>query len=195
MSAALLPDQDITSSRATRGRVTTVAISMAWAATMYVGVTGTPAMPPQAARALDEGRTSFQMASRSLLFHDVGRLRDVSGLSWQQIADAVGVTRRSVHYWANGGKISALHQARLHDVAATIAPYRHHEPEQVRAALLAIEPDGESPLSRLIRAHRPDHTDSITAADRLLSVEFNGSASETGTAGRSRPLKFNPQND
>jgi len=191
----MVPLQDVTMSRTSTSRASKVAISVAWAASLYIGVTGAPNLPLRVAQAIDEGRTSFQPPSTTTLTPDVNELREATGLSWQQIADAVGVSRRSVHYWANGGKVSPLHQDRLRDVASLIAAHRGEQPEQVRAALLLVGPDGQSPLSMLTRSHRRPSTESVTAVDRLLSVDANGAASDTGTDGRSIPLNFSPQSD
>jgi transcriptional regulator with XRE-family HTH domain len=82
-------------------------------------------------------------------------LRERSGLTWQEIADALAVSRRAVHLWATGGRVSAPHARRIEDLARLVRKYDVGWPEQTCAGLRAPGPDGRSALSRFAEKSRP----------------------------------------
>lgn len=43
----------------------------------------------------------------------IRELHDYSGLTWEQIAKLFGVSRRAVHLWASGGRLSAANEELL----------------------------------------------------------------------------------
>lgn len=51
----------------------------------------------------------------------LNRLRRVSGLSWGEVASAVGVSRRAIHLWLSGGRVAGAHTARLLEFQRTVA--------------------------------------------------------------------------
>jgi hypothetical protein len=74
-------------------------------------------------------------------------IKQDSGLTWGQIADAVGVEARALHLWRNGGGISAAHEMRLHDFAFLVDSVGLHEPADVRNELVNAQ-TGQSLLDR-----------------------------------------------
>lgn len=75
------------------------------------------------------------------------RTKQRSGLTWGQVADAMGVTVRALHLWRNGGGISAAHEARLHDLAFVVDSVRLREPSDARHDLVSTR-SGRSLLER-----------------------------------------------
>jgi hypothetical protein len=67
----------------------------------------------------------------------VESIKQDSGLTWGQIADAMGVEVRAIHLWRNGGGISAAHEARLHDLGFIVDSVRLDEPGDVRSELVS----------------------------------------------------------
>jgi DNA-binding transcriptional regulator YiaG len=82
----------------------------------------------------------------------VKRLHARSGLTWDELARAFGVSRRTVHAWASGTRLNQAHAARLSVVARVIDGLAAKNPEQTRAALHAPAADGESSYQHLIRS-------------------------------------------
>jgi hypothetical protein len=71
-----------------------------------------------------------------------------SGLTWGQVADAMGVETRAVHLWRRRGGISAAHEERLHELNALIDSVDLGTPTDVRTELAEAAPSG-SLLERL----------------------------------------------
>jgi hypothetical protein len=88
-------------------------------------------------------RSSVLTATQILLEN----IKQNSGLTWGQVADAMGVEVRAVHLWRNGGGISAAHETRLHDFAFLAEGVRLHEPSDVRSELVNAQ-TGQSLLDR-----------------------------------------------
>jgi len=71
-------------------------------------------------------------------------LKAHSGLTWDQLGKAFGVSRRAVHLWANGGRMNESNAAALRELAARVRGLGDVEPPDARAALLAVGPTGRS---------------------------------------------------
>lgn len=61
---------------------------------------------------------------------------DVSGLTWDQIAKYFGVSRRAVHLWVAGGRMSAANEELLARLMQAVDSVRHLEQSTRRLALL-----------------------------------------------------------
>lgn len=95
-----------------------------------------------------------------------------SGLTWEQLGRLMGVSRRSVHLWANGGRMSAGNEERLRNFAALVGRIPG-SPEQRRAHLLSIGPSGISVAAQWRRAYEADHGvgwDEPTPPERLVGA-------------------------
>lgn len=64
---------------------------------------------------VEDSRTSAPVPSVLLR-----RLRDDSGLTWEQLAKLFGVSRRALHLWANGGRLNTAHEEQLHRLIGVI---------------------------------------------------------------------------
>lgn len=79
-------------------------------------------------------------------------IKDESGLTWDQIARAFDVSRRAVHLWATGGRVSAGNAEALQAFAALVRQAAGASPTESRNSLLSMGPDGLSPIDRFRRA-------------------------------------------
>lgn len=50
----------------------------------------------------------------------ISSLRRISGLTWEQLAYILGVSRRSLHSWANGGALNVRNAKKLQQLLATV---------------------------------------------------------------------------
>ena len=72
----------------------------------------------------------------------IHELRRRSGLTWDQIAELMGVGRRSVHFWASGKEASARNQEHLQRVLAAVRSADRGSASGTRSALLETDNEG-----------------------------------------------------
>jgi len=60
----------------------------------------------------------------------VRRLKEDSGLTWDQLRRLFGVSRRTVHMWAGGGRINARNEERLAHLENVVAARGATQPPQ-----------------------------------------------------------------
>lgn len=65
--------------------------------------------------------------------------REASGLTWDQLARYFGVSRRAVHLWAAGGRMSAANEELLAHLVRAVNAVRVLDPATRRQALLRPE--------------------------------------------------------
>lgn len=82
----------------------------------------------------------------------VKRLRARSGLTWDELARAFGVSRRTVHAWASGTRMNQSHAERLSVLARIIDGLAADDPARARAEFHAPAADGVSLYQRLVRS-------------------------------------------
>jgi len=87
-----------------------------------------------------EGRESWSLDLAS----SVSWLHDSSGLTWEQLGRALGVSRRAVHLWATGGRINSINAEHLQELVGIVRRVEAKNPDDVRTALLAPRPEGRS---------------------------------------------------
>lgn len=81
-------------------------------------------------------------------------LHDRSGLTWEQLSKILGVSRRSVHLWASGGRMNARHIELANELVSLVRNAPAEDPERVRAWLLAANVGGLSPVEEFKADHR-----------------------------------------
>ena len=67
----------------------------------------------------------------------IRRVRDASGLTWEQLAKVFGVSRRAVHHWASGERLSPTNAALLAEFDRLVCSIGPADPAEVRQRLLA----------------------------------------------------------
>ncbi len=76
------------------------------------------------------------------------RIRSISGWTWEELATALGVSRRALHHWDAGGSLSRKHLERLHRLAGVLRGLDTGNPLQMRN-LLMMDLGGTNALSLL----------------------------------------------
>jgi len=80
---------------------------------------------------------------------DILEIRFLSGLTWEELAELFGVSRRSVHNWANGEPMRPENIALVDMVLQTIRELRRESSVETRLALIKELPSGGRPLDLL----------------------------------------------
>ncbi len=96
-----------------------------------------PAEPDQIAA------TDSDVTSRA-----VSELRRVSGLTWKQLAQIFGVSRRSVHFWASGKPMNSANERHLLKVLDIVREADQGDARSNRAALFTVSA-GSAPFDLL----------------------------------------------
>jgi transcriptional regulator with XRE-family HTH domain len=86
------------------------------------------------------GESAIAMTVRSF--------RERSGLSWNELSNALGVSRRTLYNWSIGSSVSAVHAQSLGAFATVLGDLDVGDPKLTRAALLAPQPEGQSAYER-----------------------------------------------
>ncbi len=81
-------------------------------------------------------------------------LRARSGLTWNELSSALGVSRRALHHWTKGQRISGFHIQRLEELVRLINKTACGDRDQTRAKLLIPRDDGQSLLSQFAQASK-----------------------------------------
>lgn len=109
-----------------------------------------PASPnPTVETSASDAAPETQIGSAAL----VKNLHDRSGLTWDQLSKALGVSRRSLHLWASGGRMNARHIELVTEFAGIVrnAPTRGRD--AVRTWLLTSDAGAPSPLEAFKASH------------------------------------------
>jgi DNA-binding XRE family transcriptional regulator len=93
---------------------------------------------------------SVELRSSQALIEEVYSL---SGLTWDQIARTLGVSKRSVLLWAKGAKVSGRNLELLGEFAQLISALPARTPNERRVRLLTSENGRPSALSSWIKQH------------------------------------------
>ena len=115
----------------------------------------------------------------------ISELRRISGLTWHQLGQLLGVSRRSVHYWASGKPLNAGNRKRLMRVLDVIRAAYRGSARATRAALLDAGA-GTTPLD-MLAALRFDDARSALGQRRARPVPALAELSAEAKAAR-KPL-------
>ena len=80
----------------------------------------------------------------------ISEVRRLSGLTWEQLAQLVGVSRRALHFWASGKPMSAQNAEHLQRLLAVLQRVDRGSASANRAALFAPI-QGVHPFDLLVR--------------------------------------------
>lgn len=89
----------------------------------------------------------------------VRELHTRSGLTWEQLAKLFGVSRRTLHFWASGGRMNAHNQELLTTLVVRIEELPGSMPADKRAALLQPREGGSSIYDELRASHGSKESD------------------------------------
>ncbi|MGC4154822.1 MAG: hypothetical protein QM628_17355 [Propionicimonas sp.] len=102
----------------------------------------------------------------------VSKAKELSGLTWEQLATAFGVSRRTVHLWAAGGKMNSRHASLLHQLMTEIETSGQNDPLAVRGALMSSRRGEPSVLEQLGQRASPDA--SLITRSTLSAIDLLG---------------------
>jgi len=77
---------------------------------------------------------------------EVRWLHEQSGLTWEQLGRLFGVSRRTVHLWANGSGMNATNREALYELVALVRSVQGETPGERRRSLLSPDSSGRSQL-------------------------------------------------
>lgn len=80
----------------------------------------------------------------------LNELRKLSGLTWEQLAKLLDVSRRSLHFWASGQPLSRFNEENLNRLLGTIRYINRGSASMNRKLLLSPSRDGRLFLDLLI---------------------------------------------
>jgi hypothetical protein len=91
----------------------------------------------------------------------VTELHEKSGLTWEQIGRALGVSKRAALMWAQGGQVSALNLDNLSSLCSVVAEHSGGGPDSTRLRLVTSARGLPSPLAswvegRVKRSSKPN---------------------------------------
>lgn len=98
-------------------------------------------------------------------------LHENSGLTWDQIARALGVSRRSVHLWASGGRVSSRNAEHLASMYAAVREVDAPHARARRDALLAHRSGRMSIYDEIASSNRSPMVQTATPVARNLGVD------------------------
>lgn len=103
-------------------------------------------------------------------------LRQTTGLTSDQTARLFNVSRRSVHLWLAGGRMSAANEERLLDVVKLVDSFPAETRDQRRHLLLQSDSDGRSALDAYRTLSASANTDINRNLEPFGGPEANESA-------------------
>lgn len=181
MTAFTIDTRHMTSATVTPKKMPLLYAGLFGAAMAVAGPTvGVTSPSPSAVQFSQSWTTGVNAPVRPDTASAVRRLKERSGLSWQQLADAFGVTRRALHFWVNGGKMAPASEERLRTLTQVIDGFRSANPKIVREALLAPGTTGVSKLVELTSAVTPRRV----GARRSIADQLNAVQDDTKHSGR-----------
>ena len=80
----------------------------------------------------------------------VKKLKDNTGLTWAQFAGLFGVSRRAVHFWVEGGQMSAQNLERYERMNARLHHLQGLDPAVARVKILSPGATGASLYRELV---------------------------------------------
>lgn len=120
---------------------------------IVVGIgTSTQALPAiiafQSPRPQQQTNSGYSVELREPAAAAIAELRRLTGFTWEQVARLFNVSRRSVHFWASGSKMTVENSAHLERVLDTVRLIDRGSITENRAALLATRDDGATLLDQ-----------------------------------------------
>jgi hypothetical protein len=108
----------------------------------------------------------------------IHELRRLSGLTWEDMADLLSVTRRSLHLWANGGAINTPNEKHVRDLLMALRTLDRGTARENRSLLLAPRAEG-GVFADLLRDQRFEDAIALGGHGRGRAVSVVGDVSPT----------------
>jgi transcriptional regulator with XRE-family HTH domain len=113
----------------------------------------------------------------------LAELRSKTQLTWAQLARALGVQRRSLHFWARGERPSAANLERLMRILGIVRAIDRGDPAETTAFLFESLPGRPSPFALLCEGRD----------EELLEFLRPRQQAETSPQRRRRPPRLSPE--
>jgi DNA-binding transcriptional regulator YiaG len=112
---------------------------------------GTSIQVPQEMRAARQTSAGVpvQTSDLNVAGEAIAELRRLTGLTWEQLARLLDVSRRSLHFWASGQTLSPANEERLQRLVSYVRKVDRGSAAANRAALLSPADDGQLPFDLL----------------------------------------------
>ncbi len=81
----------------------------------------------------------------------IGNIRKLAGTTWEQLSRLLGVSQRTLHFWASGKPMSLAHEEHALRVLAILRETDRGSAQANRTALFEPLDDGELPFDLLAR--------------------------------------------
>jgi transcriptional regulator with XRE-family HTH domain len=115
-------------------------------AVMFVP-TATTADPAVASTHFDATNSGVPIEQPEIAIAEIRRL---SGLTWEQLAELCGTSRRTLHLWASGRPMQRANEERLHLILGVLRRIDRGSSAENREQLLLVRNDGRRILDLLI---------------------------------------------
>jgi DNA-binding transcriptional regulator YiaG len=103
----------------------------------------------QALRPQEQTTSGVSIELRNSAPSSIAELRRLTGFTWEQLARLFNVSRRSVHFWASGNKMTSANEEHLERVLAVLRVADRGSASANRTLLLAPQSDGVMPFEEL----------------------------------------------
>jgi DNA-binding transcriptional regulator YiaG len=117
----------------------------------------------------------------------INELKQLSGLTWEQLAKIFNVSRRSLHFWASGKPLSPFNEEHLRRLLGTVRYINRGSADINRSALLQPQQGSVIPLDLLI-AGKYEEVKRLLGAGRVVKKPNLQPLSPEAIASRLPPL-------
>lgn len=117
----------------------------------------------------------------------IGKVRRLSGFTWDELARLFGVSRRSLHFWASGRAMSSANEEHLQRVLGVILRIDRGTAHANRAALLSVRDDGVIPRDLLAGGKYEAVVSLLGAGPKTPRVDLQPLSAEARAARTPRP--------
>jgi transcriptional regulator with XRE-family HTH domain len=100
----------------------------------------------------------------------IARIRQLSGLTWEQLAQVCGTSRRTLHLWASGRRMNAANEERLLHILAILQHIDTGSADRNRRRLLEVGHDGVSIVDLIERGLFDRAAEAAGSPSQLTSV-------------------------
>ena len=97
-------------------------------------------------------------------------LRQITGLTWDQVGTLFGVSRRAVHFWVNGKTMAAAHYEHLERSLACIKTADKGNAPANRQALFVTDANGVAPFDLLVHKRYSEFVTSMGPSNSQKST-------------------------
>jgi len=110
----------------------------------------------------------------------IKRFKENTGITWAQFASLFGVSRRAVHFWVEGGQMTAQNLERFEHLSTRLNQLRSLAPSAARIEILSPGVGGKSLFRELVEEVTQSADSQIREASPLGSDEMSSGLGAAG---------------